>query len=275
EGVRQGGTLVTVRAADDRVDQAAAIMNGHNPLDINDQTRRLAGQAAETRAAAPGRGEAAINPGDYGLAAGTPPPEPAETGTPYHSLPPAELGMAQPGWTDVEAPEAEAAGLEEMAGAAEDAGANLPNTAPGKPDLSREGEQGISGEGNRGEGRPRDFADLENDFRQHYELVYAGGAQDYYFFEPGYRFGYDLAGMDQYRGRHWSEIEPDARRDWERTQTEKPWDKIREAVRHGWERTTGTQGASDSTAGNAPLRPGNEEYGGATGEGRYTDPNRP
>jgi hypothetical protein len=34
EGVRLGGTLVTVSAADDMTGQVVSIMNGHNPVDI-------------------------------------------------------------------------------------------------------------------------------------------------------------------------------------------------------------------------------------------------
>jgi hypothetical protein len=35
EGVRRGGTLVTVRTADDMTDRAVDILNSHNPVDIN------------------------------------------------------------------------------------------------------------------------------------------------------------------------------------------------------------------------------------------------
>jgi hypothetical protein len=35
EGVRRGGTLVTLRASEDMVDRATAIMNRYNPVDIN------------------------------------------------------------------------------------------------------------------------------------------------------------------------------------------------------------------------------------------------
>lgn len=35
EGIRRGGTLVTVRTTEDRASQAADIMNRHNPVDVN------------------------------------------------------------------------------------------------------------------------------------------------------------------------------------------------------------------------------------------------
>lgn len=37
EGVRRGGTLVTVNTPDERADQAADIMNRHDPIDINER----------------------------------------------------------------------------------------------------------------------------------------------------------------------------------------------------------------------------------------------
>jgi uncharacterized protein (TIGR02271 family) len=40
EGVRRGGTLVTVATADDRADDVAAIMSRHNPVDIDERAGR-------------------------------------------------------------------------------------------------------------------------------------------------------------------------------------------------------------------------------------------
>jgi hypothetical protein len=56
-------------------------------------------------------------------------------------------------------------------------------------------------------------------------------------YRPGYRFGYDLARSERYRGRDWNEIEMDARREWEQGDDRGPWDRFRDAVRHAWEET--------------------------------------
>jgi uncharacterized protein (TIGR02271 family) len=56
--------------------------------------------------------------------------------------------------------------------------------------------------------------------------------------EPAYRYGYDLRGQGQYRGRNWADIEPDVRRDWERRYPNTPWDRAKEGVRDAWEDVT-------------------------------------
>ena len=53
--------------------------------------------------------------------------------------------------------------------------------------------------------------------------------------EPAYRYGYDLRTRPEYRGRSWSEVESDVRRDWERRNPNTPWDRARENIRETWE----------------------------------------
>jgi uncharacterized protein (TIGR02271 family) len=56
--------------------------------------------------------------------------------------------------------------------------------------------------------------------------------------EPAYRYGYDLRSDPRYRGRAWSEAEPEVRRDWERRYPNTPWDRAKESVRDAWESAT-------------------------------------
>jgi hypothetical protein len=56
--------------------------------------------------------------------------------------------------------------------------------------------------------------------------------------EPAYRYGHDLRGRPEYRGRASSEAEPDVRRDWESRYPDAPWDRARERIRDTWEDTT-------------------------------------
>ncbi len=42
----------------------------------------------------------------------------------------------------------------------------------------------------------------------------------------------------RYRGRGWSEIESDARRDWESRNPNDGWERFKAAIRRGWERTS-------------------------------------
>ena len=81
--------------------------------------------------------------------------------------------------------------------------------------------------------------DYDDDFRAHHReyLSTAGAYEDY---EPAYRYGSELGSNTRYRGRSWSEIEPDARRDWESRNPNSAWERFKSAVRRGWERTTDT-----------------------------------
>jgi len=72
-------------------------------------------------------------------------------------------------------------------------------------------------------------------FRQHFQSNYANRGYQYERYEPAYRYGYTLASEERYRGRDWSQIEADARRDWERNHRDSAWDDFKDAVRHGWQ----------------------------------------
>ena len=56
--------------------------------------------------------------------------------------------------------------------------------------------------------------------------------------EPGYRYGHELRGRAEYRGRSWTEIEPQLERDWAQRNPATPWARVREGVRDTWENAT-------------------------------------
>jgi len=56
--------------------------------------------------------------------------------------------------------------------------------------------------------------------------------------EPAYEYGYGLREQPQYRGRSWSEIEPDVQRDWTRSHPNTPWDRARQSIRDTWDAAT-------------------------------------
>jgi uncharacterized protein (TIGR02271 family) len=85
----------------------------------------------------------------------------------------------------------------------------------------------------------RDFSAYENDFRTYYTSNWANSGMTYEQYAPGFRYGYDLANNDTYRNRRWSDIEMDARRDWENRYPNTAWDKVKNAVQHSWEKVTG------------------------------------
>jgi hypothetical protein len=73
-------------------------------------------------------------------------------------------------------------------------------------------------------------------FRMHHSDTYADASFEE--FEPAYRYGWEAGNDTRYRGRSWSEIEPDLRRDWERRSPDGGWERFKSAVRRGWERTS-------------------------------------
>jgi uncharacterized protein (TIGR02271 family) len=85
----------------------------------------------------------------------------------------------------------------------------------------------------------RDFSAYENDFRTYYTSNWAGSGMTYDQYAPGFRYGYDLASNNTYRNRRWSDIEGDARRDWESRYPGTAWDRIKSAVQYSWEKVTG------------------------------------
>ncbi|MGH2536485.1 MAG: hypothetical protein ACRDHL_03735, partial [Candidatus Promineifilaceae bacterium] len=91
-----------------------------------------------------------------------------------------------------------------------------------------------------------DFFDPDDDYfnsyasryRSHYDTHYATSAYPYASFDNAYHYGYALGTYDRYDDYDsWEELEPNARRDWERNYDE-PWDDIKGAVRHAWEDVT-------------------------------------
>jgi hypothetical protein len=91
-------------------------------------------------------------------------------------------------------------------------------------------------------GTDQDFQRFEPVCRVHFESTYQGMGRSYDDFRPAYYYGYELANDPRYQGRSWSEIEMDARRDWEsRSQqgtVRSTWEDMKDAVRRGWESVT-------------------------------------
>jgi len=83
--------------------------------------------------------------------------------------------------------------------------------------------------------------DLGNDvhaleYREHWTQNFANTGGRYEDYDPAYRYGHSLAGDERYRGRDWSAIEPEARRDWEARNSGGTWEGMKSSVRHAWER---------------------------------------
>jgi uncharacterized protein (TIGR02271 family) len=75
-------------------------------------------------------------------------------------------------------------------------------------------------------------------FRRHHSTAFASSGTAYEAYEPAYRYGYELSTNERYRGRDWTTLEADARRDWE-TRQPGTWARFHDAIRHAWEAVRG------------------------------------
>ncbi len=78
--------------------------------------------------------------------------------------------------------------------------------------------------------------DFRNDFAGRFQSVPSAKYETY---APAYRYGYENASDERYRGRSWDEIEPTLRSDFERRNPNSKWEQMKGAVRYGWEKVTG------------------------------------
>jgi uncharacterized protein (TIGR02271 family) len=76
------------------------------------------------------------------------------------------------------------------------------------------------------------------DFRTHYKTTYSSLGSNFDRYQPAYRYGYTLATDDRYKGRNWSDIEPEVRRSWD-TQNQGTWEDFKDAVRYSWDKVRG------------------------------------
>src|SRR3954453_13220024 len=101
-------------------------------------------------------------------------------------------------------------------------------------DTVRHTEVEVERLGNEGNG-----ADYREDFRRDWQQRYAASGQSYDTYEPAYEYGYTSANDARWKGRSWSEVEPDLRADYERRNPGGTWERMKDSVRYGWEKVTG------------------------------------
>lgn len=78
--------------------------------------------------------------------------------------------------------------------------------------------------------------DLDKNFRHDFEQRYAGRGYTYDQSRAAYHYGNDLAEDPRYRGKSWTQVEPEARRLFEE-RNPGLWDEFKDAVRSAYERT--------------------------------------
>jgi len=77
-------------------------------------------------------------------------------------------------------------------------------------------------------------------YRQRWQERYGSTGGRWEEAEPGYRYGYEMRDRPDYRGRAWSDVEPEFQRDWSRRNPNTPWERAKESVRETWENTSGS-----------------------------------
>lgn len=67
----------------------------------------------------------------------------------------------------------------------------------------------------------------------------SSGSNDYEYYQPGYRYGYESA--TRYQGKNWDQVESDLSRSWNSYEHRgnSTWDQVKHAVRDAWDRVTG------------------------------------
>lgn len=223
EGVRRGGTLVSVKAEDHEVDRIIDLLDLHNPIDINERvsTWREQGWTGFDRSA--------------DLASDRPPasrsqefarePGPSLTRTSFYESKPRANGGTYPAST-----------TEQMRTGSFGNGGRLQSSVQPFQAQSTSGSTSRTGDTDwRGAQQPYDVSSYDADFRNDYQTCFVTTGIAYERFEPAYHYGYTLATDPRYEGRGWSEIEPDARIYWSNYHSDSPWEQFKDAIRHGWE----------------------------------------
>jgi uncharacterized protein (TIGR02271 family) len=96
--------------------------------------------------------------------------------------------------------------------------------------------------------RTSSYDTYASDFRKDFQTNYGSQGASFEQYEPAYRYGQDLSGNAAYRGKDWTSIEPEIRRDWE-TRRPNTWDRFKNSIRYAWDKSTGSERGGIQTGG--------------------------
>jgi uncharacterized protein (TIGR02271 family) len=82
----------------------------------------------------------------------------------------------------------------------------------------------------------RSYDRFENDWKQNFQTNYASTGAQFDAYMPAYRYGADMCMDQRYRNKDWNAVEPELRRNWETTNRGTAWDKVKGAVQHAFGR---------------------------------------
>ncbi|MEO8391977.1 MAG: YsnF/AvaK domain-containing protein [Chloroflexota bacterium] len=84
----------------------------------------------------------------------------------------------------------------------------------------------------------RTYDDYAKRFRTNYDTNYASSGSTWETYSPAYQLGYELANDNRYQNQSWDRVEADAQRRWETTNPN-TWQKFKDAVRNAWDDVRG------------------------------------
>jgi uncharacterized protein (TIGR02271 family) len=266
EGLRRGGAVVLVDAADNRADRAAAIMERYPAMDLEAQ------RGAE---AARGRGRAGTREGETGEIKVPVVEEELQVGTrqvrrggvrlytrvterPVEETvrlrdetvhverrpmdrPATEADFAAAHERTVEVTETdEEPVVRRQARVVEEVvvSKDVEEQTETVRDTVRRTEVEVEPLGAEHPREARGFDTYDADFRRHYTTSLASRGQPYERWSPGYRYGYELARERRYAGRDWTAIEAEARRDWD-ARHQGTWEEFKDTIRYAWDTVRG------------------------------------
>jgi len=209
EGVRRGGTLVTVNAEDSMASTAHDILQRHNAIDIDERSTqwRSGGWTGFDD-----KTEPLDRSGATGMA--------ASSGMASSNV--AGSSMAGSSMTG-----------SSMAGS---------TTMRGEPMVSGEIRRPLVGMGDTamssGIGAISSYDTYDTDYRDHYQRTFSSAGYTYDDYKPVYQYGYSLAGDQRYSGSDWSTVETDARTRWEE-HNPGTWEQFKDSIQYAWDKARG------------------------------------
>jgi len=209
EGVRRGGTLVTVNAEDSMASTAHDILQRHNAIDIDERSTqwRSGGWTGFDD-----KTEPLDRSGATGMA--------ASSGMASSNV--AGSNMAGSSMTG-----------SSMAGS---------TTMRGEPMVSGEIRRPLVGMGDTamssGIGAISSYDTYDTDYRDHYQRTFSSAGYTYDDYKPVYQYGYSLAGDQRYSGSDWSTVETDARTRWEE-HNPGTWEQFKDSIQYAWDKARG------------------------------------
>lgn len=264
EGIRRGGTLVSVRADDEQIERVVDIMSRHGAVDIDERAAewRSSGWAATAATGSPSASDegATMPVVEEKLRVGTREvrrgkvrvyrrvtEQPVEETVRLRDEQvrverrsvdrpvTAETGLFQNETIEMVETDEEPV-VSKQARVVEEVAIHKDVRERDETirDTVRRADVQVEREGAGAQAAPtRDSG--EEDVRRHWTANYGTSAIPYDQFGPAYRFGSQLGGGRNADSSDWTQLEPEARRRWE-TEHQGTWEQFKGAVRYSWER---------------------------------------